>query len=257
MSVENLVNKALNRIGNVHPVIKKGAEEIIRRAYKEGIYVLFSDGYRSHAEQNKLYAKGRTAPGKIVTNARGGQSMHNFGLALDFFLTNKAGKTASWTVNANWRRVVEIAKSLGFEWGGDWKSFKDYPHIQMTGGLSLAQLRAGVKPNISLKTQTYTPPKTQTGSATVTKLKTNTKKETYPLPSGILRNGSRGNNVKQLQRALNAVYFKCGAVDGILGPKTVDAIRRFQMVYLPYEVDGVYGPNTHKKLQAVLKSKGY
>ncbi|MFD2132561.1 peptidoglycan-binding protein [Pseudogracilibacillus auburnensis] len=79
----------------------------------------------------------------------------------------------------------------------------------------------------------------------------------YPLPSGILRNGSRGNGVKQLQRALNAIYFKCGSVDGILGPKTVDAIRRFQMVYLPYEVDGVYGPHTREKLQAVLKSKGY
>ncbi|MBO1004979.1 peptidoglycan-binding domain-containing protein [Pseudogracilibacillus auburnensis] len=77
------------------------------------------------------------------------------------------------------------------------------------------------------------------------------------MPNGILRNGSRGDGVKQLQRVLNAVYFKCGAVDGILGPKTVDAIRRFQMVYLPYEVDGVYGPNTRKKLQAVLKSKGY
>ncbi|MFD2133765.1 peptidoglycan-binding protein [Pseudogracilibacillus auburnensis] len=72
----------------------------------------------------------------------------------------------------------------------------------------------------------------------------------------MLRSGSVCNSVKQLQRALNAIYFKCGAVDGILGSKTVDAIRRFQMVYLPYEVDGVHGPNTRKKLQAVLKSKG-
>lgn len=79
----------------------------------------------------------------------------------------------------------------------------------------------------------------------------------YPLPSGVLRIGSRGNNVRQLQRALNAIYFKVGTVDGILGSKTEDAVRRFQMVYLPYEVDGVYGPNTRKKLQAVLKSKGY
>lgn len=60
-----------------------------------------------------------------------------------------------------------------------------------------------------------------------------------------------------LQRALNAVYFKAGVVDGIFGAKTEDAIRRFQMVYLPYDVDGVYGPNTRKKLEAVLKSKKY
>jgi N-acetylmuramoyl-L-alanine amidase len=79
----------------------------------------------------------------------------------------------------------------------------------------------------------------------------------YPLPSGILKRGSKGEGVKQLQNALNAVYFKCGKVDGIYGPKTEDAVRRFQKVYLPYEVDGVYGPNTMKKLKAVLKSKGY
>ncbi|WP_051428290.1 peptidoglycan-binding protein [Bacillus sp. J33] len=79
----------------------------------------------------------------------------------------------------------------------------------------------------------------------------------YPLPSGVLREGSRGVRVNQLIRALNAVYFKCGTADGIYGPKVKDAVRRFQMVYLPYEVDGVYGPNTRKKLQAVLKSNGY
>jgi N-acetylmuramoyl-L-alanine amidase len=79
----------------------------------------------------------------------------------------------------------------------------------------------------------------------------------YPLPSGILKRGSRGTGVKQLQNALNAVNFKCGNADGIYGPKTEDAVRRFQKVYLPYEVDGVYGPNTMKKLKAVLKSKGY
>ncbi|WP_275896032.1 peptidoglycan-binding protein [Aeribacillus pallidus] len=79
----------------------------------------------------------------------------------------------------------------------------------------------------------------------------------YPLPSGILKRGSRGTGVKQLQNALNAVNFKCGNADGIYGPKTEDAIRRFQKIYLPHEVDGIYGPNTRRKLQAVLKSKGY
>ncbi|WP_226677172.1 peptidoglycan-binding protein [Mesobacillus jeotgali] len=77
----------------------------------------------------------------------------------------------------------------------------------------------------------------------------------YPLPSDVLKQGSKGIGVKQLQNALNAVYFKCGTADGFFGPKVRDALRRFQMVYLPYEVDGVYGPNTRRKLQAVLKSK--
>ncbi|MCA1204084.1 peptidoglycan-binding domain-containing protein [Priestia flexa] len=66
------------------------------------------------------------------------------------------------------------------------------------------------------------------------------------MPSVILRKGSKGENIKNLQHAFNAVYFKCGAADCIFGAKTQDALRRFQMVYLPYEVDGVYGPDTRK-----------
>ncbi len=171
MSVDNLVNKALKRIGAVHPVIKQGAEEIIRRAYKQGIYVLFSDGYRSHAEQNALYAQGRTKPGNIVTNAKGGQSLHNYGLALDMFITNKEGTTATWPTN-KLREVAQIAKSLGFEWGGDWTSFKDYPHIQMTGGLTLSQLQTGQKPNIKLKnvSQSTSSTSNKTNSKSIAKM---------------------------------------------------------------------------------------
>jgi N-acetylmuramoyl-L-alanine amidase len=79
----------------------------------------------------------------------------------------------------------------------------------------------------------------------------------YPLPSAVLKKGMKGEAVKQLQRALNAIGFKCGDADGDFGTKTLDALRRFQMVYLPYEVDGVYGPNSRNRLKAVLKSKGY
>ncbi|KQU22362.1 hypothetical protein ASG61_22935 [Bacillus sp. Leaf75] len=80
----------------------------------------------------------------------------------------------------------------------------------------------------------------------------------HPLPSGVLKTGSTNKSaIKQLQNALNAVNFKCGTADGIYGGKTKDAVMRFQKVYLPYEVDGIYGPNTRSKLQAVLKSKGY
>ncbi|MGJ9460140.1 peptidoglycan-binding protein [Oceanobacillus sp. CF4.6] len=85
----------------------------------------------------------------------------------------------------------------------------------------------------------------------------------YPLPAGVWRHYKKGgksgsfNEVEQIQRALNAIYFKCGKVDGWYGDLLEDAVRRFQLIYMPYEVDGVYGPNTKKKLQAVLKSKGY
>jgi N-acetylmuramoyl-L-alanine amidase len=85
--------------------------------------------------------------------------------------------------------------------------------------------------------------------------------ETYqfPLPYGVLSERTIGlvEDIKRLQRALNAIGFKCGSVDGDFGPRTKDAVERFQKVYLPYDVDGVYGPNTRTKLKAVLKSKGY
>ncbi|WP_437182934.1 M15 family metallopeptidase [Shouchella clausii] len=59
-------------------------------------------------------------------------------MAVDYFLTNHDGSKAVWTVNAQWRRVAAIGKQLGFSWGGDWTSFKDYPHLEMTGGLTTA-----------------------------------------------------------------------------------------------------------------------
>ncbi|WP_310877777.1 N-acetylmuramoyl-L-alanine amidase [Priestia megaterium] len=79
--------------------------------------------------------------------------------------------------------------------------------------------------------------------------------EQYPLPNGILKQGDSGEAVKQIQRALNAVNFKVGSLDGIYGVQTKDAVRRFQLVYLPYDVDGIYGPQTKNKLAAVLKAK--
>nr|WGD98862.1 M15 family metallopeptidase [Bacillus safensis] len=90
---------------------------MIKQAYKEGIFVQITSGYRSFAEQNKLYAKGRTASGNIVTKAKGGQSNHNYGLAIDYVLLSTDGKKAIWTVNEKWRRVAQIGKSLGFSWG--------------------------------------------------------------------------------------------------------------------------------------------
>lgn len=79
----------------------------------------------------------------------------------------------------------------------------------------------------------------------------------YPLTGTILKRGNRGPDVKELQRALNAVLFKCGEPDGVFGAKMEDALRRFQKVYLPYQVDGIFGPDTRNKLKAVLKSKGF
>ena len=163
MSLQTLIDKSVEKMGaGIHPVVKASAIEMIRRAYNEGIFVKITHGYRSMEEQAALYGQGRSSyvyNGKQygnkkavkVTNAKPGSSYHNFGLAIDFVLTNKDGTAAYWTVNDKWRRVAEIAKGLGFVWGGDWSSFKDNPHLEMTGGLTTSHLRAGHKPDISIK----------------------------------------------------------------------------------------------------------
>lgn len=108
---------------------------------KAGIRVMLTQGHRSIDEQNKLYAKGRTAPGSVVTNARGGYSWHNFGLAADYaFVIN--GKV---TWNGPWNVFGRIARECGLEWGGAWKKFIDRPHVQWTGGKTLSQMRAAQK----------------------------------------------------------------------------------------------------------------
>ncbi|MHA7743871.1 peptidoglycan-binding protein [Priestia aryabhattai] len=122
--------------------------------------------------------------------------------------------------------------------------------IAANPGVDPSKLKVGQTINFGTAQNSYTP-KPETPKKDQSEYK-------YPLPSGILKTGSTDKTgIKQLQNALNAVYFKCGTADGIYGAKTKDAVTRFQKVYLPYEVDSIYGPGTKSKLQAVLKSKGY
>ena len=183
IGLKELLEKAEKKLQGVHPLVAAKAHQLIEQAYKEGINVIITQGLRTIEEQNELYAQGRTKPGKIVTNAKGGYSYHNFGLAFDFALLNPDG-SVNWNVDEKWKRVGAIGKSLGLEWGGDWKDFKDYPHFQMTFGLSLADLRAGKRPpeqvaaqsktqqQLKPATQTYTVQKGDTLSKIAAKFKT-------------------------------------------------------------------------------------
>ncbi|QIZ69123.1 M15 family metallopeptidase [Geobacillus subterraneus] len=148
MKLEELLFRAEKKLSGLHPIVADKARKLVRAAHSEGIYIIITQGLRTIEEQNRLYAQGRTKPGRIVTNARGGYSYHNFGLAFDFCVCNVVnGKlVVSWNLDRRWFRVGQLGRTLGLEWGGDWKSFKDYPHFQYTFGLSLAQLRAGKQP---------------------------------------------------------------------------------------------------------------
>ena len=101
-------------------------------------------GNRTWEEQAKIYAQGRTTPGKIVTNARPGYSNHNFGIAVDMgvFKDGKYLDEAKPSESEAFHHKASlIAEKYNIEWGGSWKSFKDYPHFEYKTGKSLATLR--------------------------------------------------------------------------------------------------------------------
>jgi peptidoglycan L-alanyl-D-glutamate endopeptidase CwlK len=113
----------------------------VGRCKAAGIDVIITSTYRDHESQAALYAQGRTAPGKIVTNAKPGQSWHNHKLAFDFCpIVN--GK-AAWDDENLFTVCGEIAEQIGLEWAGRWKSFRELAHCQYTGGLTLADLQSG------------------------------------------------------------------------------------------------------------------
>lgn len=135
------------KLEDLHPAVRLRAEDFIARCAEAGIRLLVTCTLRDHECQDALYAKGRTAPGRRVTNARGGQSFHNYGLALDVVpLVN--GKPVWRTTGpdaALWQRVGELGEAAGLEWSGRWKRFKEMAHFQYAAGLTLAQLQAGAQ----------------------------------------------------------------------------------------------------------------
>ncbi len=122
---------------SLDPKFRKKVKKLLSNAQKEGIELRVISAYRNCEHQNDLYAKGRTAPGNIVTNAKCGKSAHNYKLAVDV-VEFKNGKPL-WT-NPNWDRIGQLGMKVGLEWGGNWKSFKDNPHFQDLAGRTIASL---------------------------------------------------------------------------------------------------------------------
>lgn len=128
-------------LSDLHPKVAAMCSEFINRCKAENIDVIITSTYRDAASQNELYAQGRTKPGRKVTNAKAGQSFHNWRCAFDFCpIVN--GK-CQWNDAALFIRCGEIAESVGLEWAGRWKKMKELAHCQYTGGLSLADFQAG------------------------------------------------------------------------------------------------------------------
>lgn len=145
----------IDRIASAHPNIR----EELKQHYIEcnnllpkGVRLRFAYVYRSIAEQNVLYNQKPK-----VTNAKGGQSIHNYGLAFDYVImldkdNNGTFETIEWDLKSPYHKVVvDYFKSKGYEWGGDWKNFKDYPHFQKAFGHTWQSLKRKLDTGDSFK----------------------------------------------------------------------------------------------------------
>lgn len=121
----------------LYPKVERARDALIKRMATLGYPIRVTSEYRSPMEQDKLYAQGRTAPGPVVTNARGGQSYHNWHCAFDVVFRIQG-------YDGPWALVAKEGKAQGFEWGGDWTgTLVDKPHFQMTLGYSLSDFANG------------------------------------------------------------------------------------------------------------------
>jgi len=137
-------NASIFKLQQLHPKIRQAAIQAYTEACAAtpvGVHPSITQGLRTFAESEAIYEQGRSKPGPIVSNAKAGQSYHNYALAIDFVLIIN-GKQ-SWVVDHNWMIVVNTFKKYGFTWGGDFAgSFKDYPHLENKLGHNWQQLLA-------------------------------------------------------------------------------------------------------------------
>jgi len=128
------------------PAAQTKAREFMKAVVGAGITIKIISGTRTFAEQDALYRQGRDLPGSKVTNARGGQSNHNFGVAWDIGVFRNGQYLDESPV---YRQVGGIGKGLGLEWGGDWKSMTDEPHFQMVPEADLKAIAAKFEQGIT------------------------------------------------------------------------------------------------------------
>ena len=114
----------------LHPEVQAIIPKFLDECKKQGLIVKVTDTVRTKAEQDKLYAQGRTEPGNIVTWVKYPYSNHNWGMAFD--VCRNDGKGAYNDSDGWFKKVGQVGKSFGLEWGGDWKGTPDKPHFELT-----------------------------------------------------------------------------------------------------------------------------
>ena len=136
---------ASRRLGDLLPRVQAKALAFEAKCGEQGLDILIYCTYRSGEEQNELYQQGRTKSGRIVTNARAGESWHNWRCAFDF--VPMVGGKPAWGDKVFYLKAGIIAENCGLEWAGRWKgSLRETAHCQYRGGLTLTDMKNGKEP---------------------------------------------------------------------------------------------------------------
>jgi peptidoglycan L-alanyl-D-glutamate endopeptidase CwlK len=128
LAISKVDKRSEKNIATLLPEIQPIARALVQKAAANGITIKIISGRRTYDQQNKLYAKGRTLAGKKVTNARGGYSNHNFGIAFDIGVFSGSRYLGD---SSRYKAVAALGMDLGLEWGGNWTSMVDQPHFQL------------------------------------------------------------------------------------------------------------------------------
>ena len=212
----------------LHPKLQKKLSELESACKKAGLKIQITECVRTVAEQDALYAQGRTTgeKGKTVTNAPGYSysSMHQWGVAFDYCRTDKPN--AFDNVDGFFDKVGKIGKSLGLEWGGDWKSPVDKPHFQLPDW--------GSTPT-RLKMLYGRPEKFFESWST----KSDSPKSDEDINMKTIKKGSTGKAVKVWQLIVGV------STDGDFGSATESATKKFQKAH-GLTADGIVGNKTWK-----------
>ena len=219
-------------ITKCHPTLQKKAKELVKRCADKGLKIAIGECLRTVAEQDALYAQGRTKPGAKVTNARGNtySSMHQWGVAFDFYRND--GKGAFNDSDGFFTKVGKIGQSIGLEWGGSWKSPVDKPHFQLPNwGSTPARLKS-----------LYGTPERffKTWGNTSNEISSS---EEYDMKT--IQKGCTGRAVRVWQIIVGVT------ADGEFGTNTVTATKKFQKEH-GLTADGVVGRLTWNKGLATL-----
>lgn len=259
-------------ITQLHPILQQKANELIALCWKNGIEIKIGECLRTVAEQDVLYAQGRTKPGNKVTNAKGStySSMHQWGVAFDFYLNMDVdgdGSKADDAFNNRTRlfnKVGALGVSIGLEWGGNWKSIVDLPHFQLPNwGSTATKLRNTYGTPEKFRATwggTNTPskkPSTSSSNKSSTEYSLKNFVRDVQEATGSKVDGIAGAKtlaktitvsakvnkkhpvVIAIQKRLNALGYDCGKADGIAGAKFTNAVNKYQKNVLRYKaLDG-------------------